>query len=114
MCPPRPEAGSFHDHPVASRYALDARADARHFRDALIPPDCNEIGRAEGGGEGWLSGVDTLQLIDVGRVYWGGEKADCKVVGVRGRDRVRVQREDVGGVAGGREDERFGLLVAVG
>jgi hypothetical protein len=65
------------------------------------------------GGEFGLGWVDALDLVNVCGVDGGREEAERHEIVVRGRDGVRMKREDGGGVAIFGEGEGFGLLVAV-
>ena len=63
----------------------------------------------------WRGGrVGSLDLIDVGRIEWGGEGAKSDEVGMRGGEGVSMEVQHVGGRAMFGIDESFGLSVAIG
>ena len=65
-------------------------------------------------GEGRSSRVSSLDLVDVGRIEWGGEGAKSDEVGMRGGEGVSVEVQHVDWRAMFGVDEGFGLSVAVG
>jgi hypothetical protein len=75
--------------------ALDATSSGDDLSDTFIASYGGGFRGSESGAEGWLAGVDALDLIDVCRVDRRSEEAEGYEVFVSGRDAVAVEAEDV-------------------